>query len=64
MQIWRRTRISTDRPQRNLLILLLATCETALERFGRPDVQVDDRLLRDLERVIEGAQTELKALDG
>ena len=46
-----------------MLILLVATCETALERFGRADVQVDARLLRDLERVIEGAKAELKALD-
>jgi hypothetical protein len=46
-----------------VLILLLATCEAALERFRRPDHQVDGRLVRDLERVIEGTQAELKALD-
>jgi hypothetical protein len=47
-----------------MLILLLATCETALERFGLPDNRVDDTLMSDLERVIEGAQAELRALDG
>jgi len=47
-----------------MLILLLATCEAALERFGRADAQVDERLVSDLERVIEGTQAELKALDG
>lgn len=46
-----------------MLILLLATCETALERFGRADGQVDDKLVRDLERVIEGTRRELKALE-
>jgi hypothetical protein len=35
-----------------------------LERLGRADVQVDDTLVRDLERVIEGTRTELRALDG
>ena len=63
MRVWRKVWISTDRTQRNLLILLLATCEAALERFRGPDAQVDDRLVRDLERVIEGTQTELEALD-
>jgi hypothetical protein len=46
-----------------MLILLLATCETALERFGGADDQVDARLLRDLARVIERARAELNALD-
>ncbi len=46
-----------------MLILLLATCEAALERFGRADVQVDHRLVTDLERVIQGTQAELEALD-
>ena len=46
-----------------MLILLLATCETALETFGRADARVDDKLVKDLERVIEGTRTELKALD-
>jgi hypothetical protein len=45
-----------------MLILLLATCETALDRFGRADHQVDDKLVTDLERVIERTRTELKAL--
>ncbi len=47
-----------------MLILLLATCEAALERFGTPEVQVRASLLKDLERVIEGARTELEAFDG
>jgi hypothetical protein len=47
-----------------MLILLLATCETALERFGTPEPQVRASLLTDLERVIDGARTELEALDG
>jgi hypothetical protein len=34
-----------------------------LERLGRPDVQVDDRLVKDLQRVVDGARTELAALD-
>jgi hypothetical protein len=46
-----------------MLILLLATCEAALERFGRPDVQVADQLVSDLRRVIEATQTELEALE-
>jgi hypothetical protein len=46
-----------------MLILLLATCEAALERFGRADAQVDDELVRDLERVIARTQTELRAFD-
>ena len=46
-----------------MLILLLATCEVALERFGGADDQVDANLVRDLERVIAGAQAELKALE-
>ena len=58
-----RVGISSERPQRNMLILLLATCEEALEKFGRPDVRVDDRLVRDLQRVIEGTRTELDALE-
>lgn len=62
--VWRRTWISDERPQRNVLILLLATCEAALESFGRPDVHVDERLVRDLQRVIEGAHAELEGLDG
>jgi hypothetical protein len=47
-----------------MLILVLATCEAALEKFGGADDQVDARLVRDLERVIEGTRAELKALDG
>jgi hypothetical protein len=47
-----------------MLVLLLATCETAVDRLGRADAQVDDELVRDLERVIERTQTELRALDG
>lgn len=46
-----------------MLILLLATCEAALERFGGADVHVDHRLVRDLERVVEGTKAELEALD-
>ena len=46
-----------------MLILLLATCEAALERFGRADAQVDRGLVKDLERVIAGTQAELEALD-
>ena len=46
-----------------MLILLLATCEAALERLGGSDGQVDGRLVRDLERVIEGTQAELKAFE-
>lgn len=47
-----------------MLILLLATCEAALDRFKRPDARVDDELVKDLERVIAGAQLELEALEG
>jgi hypothetical protein len=46
-----------------MLILLLATCEAALERFGKADAQVDAELVRDLEQVIARTQMELKALD-
>jgi hypothetical protein len=47
-----------------MLVLLLATCETAVDRFGSADAQVDDELVRDLERLIERARTELRALQG
>jgi hypothetical protein len=46
-----------------MLVLLLATCEAALDRFGGPDVQVADQLMRSLRRVIEATQTELEALE-
>jgi hypothetical protein len=46
-----------------MLILLLATCEVALDRFGSADAQVDDRLVTDLERVVERTRTELEAFD-
>jgi hypothetical protein len=47
-----------------MLILVLATCETALERFSKVDDQVGDELLADLERVIAGTRRELEALEG
>jgi hypothetical protein len=46
-----------------MLLLLLATCETALDRFSRPDVLVDDELVADLERVVERTRRELEALE-
>ncbi len=46
-----------------MLLILLATCETALERLGRPDGQIDGRLVADLERLIERTRTELDAFE-
>jgi hypothetical protein len=46
-----------------MLILLLATCEAALDRFRSADALVDDKLVTDLERVIERTRAELEALD-
>jgi hypothetical protein len=46
-----------------MFLLLLATCETALDRFARADARVDDQLVTDLERVIERTRRELEALE-
>jgi hypothetical protein len=46
-----------------VLLLLLATCETALDRLSRPDVLVAHELVTDLERVIERTRTELEAFE-
>jgi hypothetical protein len=45
-----------------MLTIRLATCETALDRLGSGDNQVDRELLTDLERLIERTRTELESL--
>jgi hypothetical protein len=47
-----------------MLMILLATCETALETFRTRDSQVGRELLTELERLIERTRAELEALVG
>jgi len=52
-------RIGSDQ-QRRLLILLLATCETVLDKL-RTNGDTGRELIRDLERVVERARAELSS---
>ena len=48
--------------QRGMLVILLATCERALEAFHAADNAVDSGLVADLERVAERTRSEIAAL--
>ena len=39
-----------------MLTILLATCETALQKLQREGAQVDEELLGDLKRIVERIQ--------
>ena len=52
--------IATDIQQRNILLILLATCERALEAFGAADNPLDTEFVADLERITERTRGELE----
>ena len=59
------SRIAEERSltsQRAILMLLLATCERALEAFQAADNVVDRTFVVDLERIIERSRRELDAV--
>jgi hypothetical protein len=56
------TETVTGTQQRSMLMILLGTCERALEAFQAADNPVDREFVADLERVIERTRTELEAL--
>jgi hypothetical protein len=51
--------ISSDLQQRNILLILLATCERALEAFGAAN-PLDREFVADLERITERTRGELE----
>jgi hypothetical protein len=50
------------RQQRALLIILLGTCDRALEAFQAADNPIDVELLEDLERMIARTRSEIEVL--
>ena len=52
----------TIKQQRALLVILLATCERALEAFTAADNPVDESFVTDLERVAARTRQEIEAL--
>jgi hypothetical protein len=52
--------IASEVQQRNILLILLATCERALEAFGAADNPTDKEFVADLERIVERTRGELK----
>jgi len=58
-----RNHIAIDAHQkRTVLTILLATCEVTLQSSRVAKLGLDERLIADLERVIEQARAELAAL--
>jgi hypothetical protein len=51
--------VAVDRRQRSMLMILLATCERALEAFQAADNAVDEAFVADLERIIARTRDEL-----
>ena len=52
----------TVKQQRAVLLILLATCERALEAFQAADNVIDEGFVGDLERIILRTRRELEAL--
>jgi hypothetical protein len=52
----------TAKQQRALLLILLATCERALEAFSAADNALDESFVGDLEHIVARTRQELKAL--
>jgi hypothetical protein len=52
----------TVRQQRAVLLILLATCERALEAFQVAENVSDDSFVEDLERIIARTRRELEVL--
>ncbi len=52
----------TIKQQRAVLMILLATCERALEAFQVAENTLDESFVRDLERIIARSRRELEAL--
>jgi len=58
-----RNHIAIDAHQkRTVLTILLATCEVTLQPSRAEELALDERLIADLERVIERTRAELAAL--
>jgi hypothetical protein len=53
---------SDPQQQIAMLTILLATCETCLRSFKAANNSVDERLVVDLERMVERSGRELEAL--
>jgi hypothetical protein len=53
---------STIKQQRALLVILLATCERALEAFTAADNPLDESFVTDLERIVTRTEQEIEAL--
>jgi len=51
--------IASEVQQRNLLLILLATCERAVEAFRAADNPIDREFVADLERIVERTRGEL-----
>ena len=49
--------------QRAILLILLATCERALEALQAADNRLDDTFVVDIEKLIGRTQRELAAID-
>lgn len=52
----------TTKQQRALLLILLATCERALEAFTAAENALDESFVVDLEHIITRTRQELEAL--
>jgi hypothetical protein len=52
--------IASEVQQRNILLILLATCERALEAFRAADNPTDKAFVADLERIVKRTRGELK----
>ena len=52
----------TIKQQRALLVILLATCERALEAFNAADNPLDESFVTDLERIAARTRQEIEAL--
>jgi hypothetical protein len=52
----------TIKQQRAVLMILIATCERALEALQVAENPVDETFVKDLERVISRSKDELRAL--
>jgi hypothetical protein len=55
--------MKTLKQQRALLVILLATCDRALEAFQAADNQLDTDFMADLERIMVRSQDELVVLN-
>ena len=52
----------TVKQQRALLVILLATCDRALEAFTAADNPLDESFVADLERIAARTRQEIEAL--